>query len=80
MPQIAGRSGGAAEAVDNGRTGVVVDDPDDVPAVADAIARLLDDPEAAAAMGTAARERAVTEFSYDVLARRLGVALGALPR
>lgn len=80
VPQVAGRSGGAAEAVDNGRTGVVVDDPDDVPAVADAIARVLDDPEAAAAMGTAARERAVTEFSYDVLARRLGVALGALPR
>ncbi|MFM8267343.1 MAG: glycosyltransferase family 4 protein [Ilumatobacteraceae bacterium] len=80
VPQIAGRSGGAAEAVDDGRTGVVVDDPDDVPAVADALARVLDDPEAAAAMGTAARERAVTEFSYDVLARRLGVALGALPR
>lgn len=80
VPQIAGRSGGAAEAVDDGRTGLVIDDPEDVPAVADAISRVLDDPAAAAAMGSAARARAVAEFSYDVLAHRLGVALGALPR
>jgi hypothetical protein len=29
-------------------------------------------------MGKAGRERAVTEFSYDVLAQRLGKSLGAL--
>jgi hypothetical protein len=30
-------------------------------------------------MGVAGRERAVREFSYDVLAQRLGKSLGALP-
>ena len=47
--------------------------------VAAAFARLLDDPAGARRMGEAARARAVAEFSYDVLAARLGRALGALP-
>ncbi len=79
VPQVAGQSGGAAEAVVDGQTGIVIDQPDDVDAVAGAFERLLDDPAAARAMGCAGRERAVAEFSYDVLAHRLGVALGALP-
>ena len=79
VPQIAGDSGGAAEAVDDGRTGIVVRQPDDPRAVAAAIAQLLDDPGRARAMGVAGRERAVREFSYDVLAHRLAVSLGALP-
>lgn len=76
VPQIAGDSGGAAEAVDDGVTGTVVRPPDDVDAVAAAIEALLDDPARRAAMGRAARARAVAEFSYDVLAARLGKALG----
>ena len=79
VPQIAGDSGGAAEAVDDGRTGIVVRQPDDARAVAAAIVQLLDDPGRARAMGVAGRERAVREFSYDVLAHRLAVSLGALP-
>jgi phosphatidylinositol alpha-1,6-mannosyltransferase len=75
VAQVAGDSGGAAEAVVDGVTGVVVRRPDDRRAVADALARLLDDPPARAAMGVAGRERAVAEFSYDGLAGRLGVAL-----
>lgn len=78
VPQIAGDSGGAAEAVDDGRTGIVVRSPDDPRVVADAFEALLDDPARARAMGAAARARAEREFSYDVLARRLGQALGAL--
>ena len=39
---------------------------------------LVDDPALRAKMGVASRHRAVTEFSYDVLAERLGTALGAL--
>ena len=78
VPQIAGDSGGAAEAVDHGVTGLVVRHPDDPREVAAAIEALLDDPAQARRMGAAGRERAVREFSYDVLAHRLGTSLGAL--
>jgi phosphatidylinositol alpha-1,6-mannosyltransferase len=78
VPQVAGDSGGAAEAVDDAVTGLVVRRPDDAREVAAAFEELLDDPSRRAAMGAAGRARAVSEFSYDVLARRLGVSLGAL--
>ena len=78
VPQIAGDSGGAAEAVDHGVTGLVVRHPDDPREVAAAIEALLDDPAQARRMAAAGRERAVREFSYDVLAHRLGTSLGAL--
>ena len=78
VPQVAGDSGGAAEAVEDGVSGLVVRTPDDPREVAAAIERLLDDPAERARMGVAGRERAVREFSYDVLAHRLGVSLGAL--
>ena len=79
VPQVAGDSGGAAEAVADGTTGIVVRNPERVDEVVDAFVALLDDPARRAAMGVAARERAVAEFSYDVLAERLGRSLGALP-
>lgn len=75
VPQVAGRSGGAHEAVAHDETGLVVDDPTDEAAVASAIADLLDDEDRRAAMSEASRIRAETEFSYDVLAERLRVAL-----
>ncbi len=77
VAQVAGDSGGAAEAVVDGETGFVVADPSDPTAVADRIARLLDDPAGSARMGAAGRERAVADFSYDGLAARLGAALAA---
>ena len=45
VPQVAGDSGGAAEAVDDGVTGLVVRHPDDPREVAAAFERLLDDPQ-----------------------------------
>lgn len=75
VPQVAGDSGGAAEAVVDGETGLVVRRPGDPTAVADALARLLDDPDRRERMAVAGRERAVAELSYDVLAERLGRAL-----
>ena len=75
IPQIAGDSGGAAEAVADGETGFVVPDSGDVDAVVRHIARLLDDDEMRSRMGRASRERAVNEFSYATLAERLGRAL-----
>lgn len=78
VPQVAGDSGGAAEAVSDGETGIVVRRPDDVGEVVAAFTALLDDPALRARMGAAGRARAEAEFSYDVLARRLGQSLGAL--
>lgn len=76
IPQIAGDSGGAAEAVADGVTGHVMSDPTDASALAAKLALLLDDDRVRSAMGRAARERAVAEFDYSVLAARLGTALG----
>jgi phosphatidyl-myo-inositol dimannoside synthase len=75
VPQVAGASGGAAEAVIDGATGLVVHEPGDPAAVAAALARLLDDADRRAAMGAEARRRAEAEFSYDVLAERLAGVL-----
>ncbi len=75
VAQVAGDSGGAAEAVAHGVGGLVVEDPDDTAAIADALAGLLDDPERRRQMGAAARRRAVEQFSYDHLAEQLCRAL-----
>jgi phosphatidyl-myo-inositol dimannoside synthase len=75
VAQVAGDSGGAAEAVEDGVTGFVVRRPDDPAAVAAALRRLLADDVLCRRMGRAARERAVASFDYDQLAPRLAVAL-----
>ncbi|MCU1461370.1 MAG: glycosyltransferase [Acidimicrobiales bacterium] len=78
VPQVAGASGGAAEAVAHGETGFVVDRPRDAHAAANALATLLDDDELRRSMGAAARARAVECFSYDRLAARLDAVLTRL--
>jgi phosphatidylinositol alpha-1,6-mannosyltransferase len=77
VPQVAGRSGGAHEAVEDGVTGAVVDDPSDVDAVADALGRLLDEPDLRRRQGEASRRRAVAAFDYDLLAATLADGLDA---
>jgi phosphatidylinositol alpha-1,6-mannosyltransferase len=76
VAQVAGDSGGAAEAVEDGVTGVLVRRPTEAVHVARAIAGLLDDPARREAMGRAARKRAEASFDYDLLAPRLGRSLG----
>ena len=71
VPQIAGRSGGAAEAVSDGVTGIVVDEPSNVDAVAAALDALLSDADLRRVMSEAGRNRVEQEFAYDVLADRL---------
>lgn len=75
VAQIAGNSGGAPEAVVDGETGIVLDDPTDAELVAKTISELLDDPDRRRRMGHAGRERAVSQFDWDLLARRLHDAL-----
>lgn len=76
VPQVAGDSGGAAEAVADGETGLVIADPENVQDVADAFTLLLDDDDLRARMGERSRRRALDEFAYDVLSRQLGETLG----
>jgi len=75
VPQVAGDSGGASEAVLDGTTGFVVRRPQDPAAAADALARLLDDPDLCRRQGNAARARAEREYAYNVLAARLDASL-----
>ncbi|HEY3140787.1 MAG TPA: glycosyltransferase family 4 protein [Acidimicrobiales bacterium] len=75
VAQIAGDSGGAAEAVVDGETGLVVHRPGDPRAVAEALSRVLDHDALRTRMGVAARARVEQEFGYDVLADRLGKVL-----
>ena len=76
VPQIAGDSGGSAEAVVDNVTGFVMKSPTDVSGLAARIARILDDSVLRESMARASRERAVSDFDYAVLATRLGDVLG----
>jgi phosphatidylinositol alpha-1,6-mannosyltransferase len=78
VASVAGASGGAAEAVVDGETGLVVADPGDPQALEAALRRMLDTPAMARTQGLEARRRVETEFSYDHLAARLGLALEGL--
>ena len=77
LPVVAGAAGGALDAVADGESGLLVD-PDDPVALADALTRLLLDPEFRQALGAQGAERA-RQFSWSVMTRRveevlLGVA------
>lgn len=75
IPQVAGRSGGADEAVVDGGTGLVVARPRDPGEVAGALRRLLADAALRRRLGEASRERAAVSFAYDLLAPRLATAI-----
>lgn len=68
-PVVAGRSGGTADAVVDGDTGVLVDGADHA-AVTTAIHGLLDAPERAKAMGLRAAARARAAFTWNQIAAR----------
>ena len=70
LPVIAGQSGGLAEAVQDGETGLVVD-PDDPEAVAAAIRRLLDDQLLARRLGQGGRKAIETYYNWDRVLRDL---------
>lgn len=71
VPQVGGRSGGVPEAVAEGETGLLVDDPCDPAAVAQALRTLLGDARLRQRLGEQGRDRVVARFSYPVLAARL---------
>ena len=79
-PQIAGRSGGADEAVLEGETGLIVDNPSDPKAVTEALRLLLEDPMNMEEMARKSRARAEEKFSYDYLALKYWEALEMQPK
>ncbi len=76
VPQIAGRSGGAADAVEHTKTGLIVENPTRVDDVVSALRGLLTDKPQRVQMGQASRLRAENLFDYDKLALDLGQLLG----
>jgi glycosyltransferase involved in cell wall biosynthesis len=70
LPVVASAVGGLPELIEPGVHGLLVP-PNDPPALAAALAELLDDPARARAMGVRARERRRSEFGIDSLVHRL---------
>jgi phosphatidylinositol alpha-1,6-mannosyltransferase len=75
VAQIAGRSGGSHEAVQNGVTGFVVADSRSDSLLANAIRTLMVDDDRRREFGRAARVAAVERFDWNILAARLSVKL-----
>jgi glycosyltransferase involved in cell wall biosynthesis len=69
LPAVASNAGGIAGVIAEGRTGLLVP-PANPHALAEAIRRLVEAPEERAAMGAAARERVMGEYTMDAMAQR----------
>ena len=68
LPVIAGRSGGAPDAVDEGVTGFSVDGTSPTE-VSQAIIKLFDDPISAKAMGAAGRRWIIEKWRWEIWAK-----------
>ncbi len=73
-PVVAARTGGLREVIRDGETGLLVD-ADDPRELADAVIRLLRDPELATALGTAGRADAQARFSMSAFTAALADAV-----
>src|SRR5689334_17499125 len=68
-PVVATRVGGLAETISDGDTGILVP-PRDAGALANAIGRLIESPALAGAMGRRGRERVLSHFTLEQMARQ----------
>jgi trehalose synthase len=86
-PVVASRIGGIQEQIEHGRSGILLDDPSALDAYGAAVLGLLAEPERAAAIGRAARERVRGHFlgthslldHLALLQRVLGAAANYAP-
>ncbi|CAA9234259.1 MAG: Glycogen synthase, ADP-glucose transglucosylase [uncultured Actinomycetospora sp.] len=76
-PLVASRAGGLGEVVVDGVTGLSFAH-GDVPGLAVAVARRLDDPAAARTRADAARARLVTDFAWPAIAAETAALVGAV--
>lgn len=79
LPVIGGISGGTSDVVHNGETGVLVD-PSDVAELSEAIARVLQDPDLAAKMGSAGRRKVLADHDPAANGARAEAFLRSLAR
>jgi phosphatidylinositol alpha-1,6-mannosyltransferase len=75
LAQVAGRSGGSDDAVFDGVTGIVLDNPRSANALADAIEELMLDLERRELYARQARTLATSTFSWDALGHQLSAGL-----
>ena len=74
LPVVAGDSGGVSGIVAHGQTGLLTPE-GDAPALAAAVAALLDDPARRRALGRAARDKVARQHGMDTAAKILNQAL-----
>jgi glycosyltransferase involved in cell wall biosynthesis len=77
LPCVATRVGGNAEAIEEGRSGFLVEN-EDARAAADRIVSLLEEPSKAKTMGLAGRETVAHKFTADAMIDRLTQHYGRL--
>ena len=70
LASVAGQSGGCPDAVEHEVSGLLVD-PFSSSEIAEAVIRLLDDEELRQRLGQQGRERAMQQFTWEVLARQM---------
>jgi len=61
-PMVASRVGGIQDQIEDGVSGVLIDDPTDLQGFARAVDGFISDPERAAEVGKAARQRVIEDF------------------
>ncbi|MBU4015184.1 glycosyltransferase family 4 protein [Patescibacteria group bacterium] len=69
-PVIAGNSGGARDAVENGVNGLLVN-PEDINEISNAIIKLAQDENLRKKLGEQGRERSIREFSWEKQAEKI---------
>jgi phosphatidylinositol alpha-1,6-mannosyltransferase len=78
-PVIGGRTGGVADAIVEGETGLMVD-PLDVTDIAGAIVEILADEKKARAMGAAGRKRVETEYNWRSVSEKISELIERLSK
>ena len=76
-PVVGGRAGGIPDAVEDGVSGLLVD-PEDPGEIAEAITRILTDPELAARLGGQGRTRVEERFTWDAVIERIIAGLNSI--
>ena len=70
-PVVAGRSGGVAEAVEDGVTGLVIDDPTNTSQIAEAAIKLLAEDDLAKKLGAQGRNCVERKFKWEIQVKKL---------